>query len=271
MKEKRLVSGGRMWHGDEFVEIQMENLDVIQGMFGTIGACVVSGCGLSYNNISGYWTVAAGIVAINHADGFKCVRLNSFSFLNSAPQIYLSVLKTTNTKAYNNGSTAIKEYDYSATSGTSVPSGTENIDYLVVYRPAGIRNMRQALSGNTAWTNVAVSGLGGTLAASATLKYRKNVLNNTIELIGNATITNTALASLGGELVLANFTISPATQDVYFSINSLTTGINLAGTDYVGPMTGRLATNGNFSIFFKKLTNSVSTYTITYSVIIPLD
>ena len=261
-----------MWHGDEFVEIQMENLDVIQGMFGTIGACVVSGCGLSYNSGTGYWTVAAGIVAINHADGFKCIRLNSFSFLNSAPQIYLSVLKTTNTKAYNNGSTAIKEYDYSATSGTSVPSGTENVDYLVVYRPAGIRNMRQALSGNTAWTNVTVSGIGAG-SISANFNYRKNVFNNTLEIIGSASVNNTSMPSYGVYDTIANLPTGfrPASGMAYFPIMSLIQTMNQAGTDFIGHMTGRIATNGDFSIVFAKVGAVYSSYTVNFSTIIPLD
>ena len=272
MKEKKCLTGytGRRWHGDEFVQIEMENLDVLQGMFGTSGACVVSGCGLSYNSGTGYWTVAAGIVAMNHADGFKCARLSSFSFANAAPQVYLSILKTTNNKQYNDSSSHAFEDDYTATSGTSVPSGTENVDYLVVYRPAGIRTMRQAMGSNTDWVTLTPST---TSLFSANFKYRKNVLNNTLEIIGTATIDNTGFSNPGAQITIATLPsgFRPVSQEVNFAICNQVWLTSYSGTSLAGHMTGRIDTGGVFSVFAIKAGGGTLSYDLKFSVIIPLD
>ncbi|MBN2814995.1 MAG: hypothetical protein JXQ80_13010 [Bacteroidales bacterium] len=106
---KKLVqnSGVRKWYGDEWVTIQDELNAVIEGHFSAFGAqFILSGCVVTDASVS------AGLVLLNHLDGFKVCRLPAASGL-SFP-CYLKPVKTEETRLYLDGATKPVAYTYSA-------------------------------------------------------------------------------------------------------------------------------------------------------------
>ena len=276
MKEKACLTGytGRRWHGDEFVQIQMENLDVIQGLFSQIGGCLISGCAAT---ITGIITIADGIVAIKHADGWKVVRVTSFSFAIGATR-YLVVNKTTNNKQYNDLSSHAFEYDYAASVSSTLPSGTENVDYLKVTSTGISRTFRDALGNRTVPVSFSNTiSLGGGISVNSTFTYYKNTLNNTLLLIGNSTIVHADYLGASNEgipALITNFSslYRPVSQKANFTAY-LDSGIpNASLTDGVNMVKCTIETGGNFYIWFKKSGDAaVPNYNVFYSTIIPLD
>jgi DNA-binding Lrp family transcriptional regulator len=118
MKEQIQNTGVRKWFGDDFISIQAETMAAIAGLLGAFGAqfivedCVVAGT-----------TVSAGLVALNHEDGFKICRLQAATGLTFP--CYLKVVKTEETRAYLDGATKPVAYTY-----TAVISATNEGGYL---------------------------------------------------------------------------------------------------------------------------------------------
>lgn len=96
MKELVQVPGVRKWFGDEFTTIQDEIFAVIEGHFGNyskqfiISGCVVDGT-----------TIGAGIIGLNHADGFKVCRFAGA--MGVIFPLYLKAVKTEETRLYLDG------------------------------------------------------------------------------------------------------------------------------------------------------------------------
>lgn len=74
MKEQVQQTGVRKWFGDDWLDIQNELMDIIEGHLGGFGKqFIVSGCKVAAN------TVTAGIVALNTTEGFKLCRFEGAS------------------------------------------------------------------------------------------------------------------------------------------------------------------------------------------------
>jgi len=115
---KKLVqnTGVRKWYGDEWISIQDEASAVIEGFFGhyntpfILSGCVVNGA-----------TIAAGIVGLIHADGFKLCRFAGIS--NATFPVYLKPVKTEETRQYLDGAVKPVSYTYSAETSAEGGSG----------------------------------------------------------------------------------------------------------------------------------------------------
>jgi hypothetical protein len=106
---KKLIqnSGVRKWYGDEWIAIQDEANAVIEGHFGAYGQqFILSGCIVAGTDVS------AGLIALNHADGFKICRLEASEGLTFP--CYLKVAKTEETRLYLDGATKPVSATYTA-------------------------------------------------------------------------------------------------------------------------------------------------------------
>jgi len=115
---KKLVqnSGVRKWYGDEWITIQDEANTVIEGFFGHYNTpFILSGCEVDGTNI------AAGIVGLIHADGFKLCRFAGATGVTFP--IYLKPVKTEETRQYLDGATKAVAYIYTAEASTSSAPG----------------------------------------------------------------------------------------------------------------------------------------------------
>lgn len=118
MKEQAQIEGVRKWFGDDFVSLQAETMAAIAGHLGAFGAqFIVEGC-----EVAGT-TVSAGLVALDHEDGFKICRLAASTGLTFP--CYLKVMKTEETRAYLDGAIKPVSYIY-----TAVISATNDGGYL---------------------------------------------------------------------------------------------------------------------------------------------
>lgn len=96
MKELVQQTGVRKWFGDEWVIIQDEMLAVIEGHFGGYAKqFIVTGCVVTGANVS------AGIVGLNHADGFKLCRFSGA--VGMAFPTYIKAVKSEETRLYLDG------------------------------------------------------------------------------------------------------------------------------------------------------------------------
>lgn len=106
---KKLVqnTGVRKWYGDEWITIQDELNAVIEGHFGTFAAQFILSGGVVTDT-----SVSAGLIFLNHADGFKVCRLAAA--VDLVFPCYLKPVKTEQTRLYLDGATKPVSYTYSA-------------------------------------------------------------------------------------------------------------------------------------------------------------
>ena len=158
MKEHVISTGGKEFYGSDILEHQTEALIPLQELVGSLGACVVSGCAITPNvGTPANYDIAAGIVAIRHADGFKIARLSAVT--NVALPGHLTVSKTEHTGNYTDVGILPIAYTYQAQfNAGAAPSGADT--YLNIpappYKP---KNVSDAMSNNslTDWVNIAVA------------------------------------------------------------------------------------------------------------------
>lgn len=172
MKELRIAPpavGVRRWHGDEFTTIQADCLDPLQAIVKRAGSCVIDGCVVTGS--PGSYAISAGIVGIDHPDGYKVARFAGATGIASLP-VYLSISKTTTTKVYDvTLNTGIAAELYTAVMTTTVPAGAS-----LTIGSGGGRQFARALvqSYGTDWVNVPVNVNSGMITGN--LIYRKNDL-----------------------------------------------------------------------------------------------
>lgn len=127
MKQHTQVLGVRDWYGEDLLELQSEALDVIQGYFGMFGPFILQGCEISANGSN--WDISAGLACIQHADGWKIVRVEAV--VNTALPGYFTVGKETVNGDYGTG-TDVAAYRYHAdnaqwTAGSTTAADTKLI------------------------------------------------------------------------------------------------------------------------------------------------
>lgn len=117
MKEQLQLDGVRKWFGDDFVSIQTEVLDVIQGHYSNYGEFILAGC------VADVDSVGAGLICLNNADGFKICRFAGAEGV--VFPIYLKSVKTEQTRQYVDGLDKAISYNY-----TAELSATNDDNYL---------------------------------------------------------------------------------------------------------------------------------------------
>lgn len=123
MKEHIQVLGRKRWHGDHFIDLQKESLDAMQEYLKTFGAFIISGCVTTVNaGTPTNFDISAGLVAINHADGFKIAR---FAGVTNTPTLgYLTIAKTSIAGNYATGTATIIENYTAVHNASTLPTYT---------------------------------------------------------------------------------------------------------------------------------------------------
>ncbi|MFN4249256.1 MAG: hypothetical protein ACK4EY_16130 [Flavipsychrobacter sp.] len=226
MKEHINDAGGKHWYGNHFVELQKETLDALQGFFKNFGACIISGCEITPN--AGTPTnrdIAAGIVGINHADGYKIVRFAGATNVAASGYMgYMSVLKTNVSGVYNSGAGTIA-YDYTAVFTTGSAPSSSSL-YLPISEFASDRqDFNKALSSFqfTEWRTFSVSVPN----ASGTLKVRVDKIARRMHIMGTLLIKNMAAwftdyeeitilpqATLAADAVIGSWALYPSVSTI---------------------------------------------------------
>lgn len=192
MIEQLNKPGVKDWYGDDLLTLQTESLEVLQSFFSRMGAVVIDGCGISANG--GNWDIAAGIVGIAHADGYKLARFAGAT--NVALPGYLEIDKTTQTGNYGTGTDDISNtYEATFTAG-GTPGGAGSPDYLIIPSPATALPARLgegfARDTITAWSSFTLTGLTG--IASGTVNVKVNRAARQVYIKGTYTTTGTFVA-----------------------------------------------------------------------------
>ena len=120
MREQRLLTGGKRWHGTDLIDLQMETLVPLQKFFEPYGNVVIFGCDIT--NSGGSYTLNEGWIGCKHADGYKIAKLTAVG-LGGSPTypMYLKIDKTQETKLYDSGATLLSVEVYTATMTTTLP------------------------------------------------------------------------------------------------------------------------------------------------------
>lgn len=129
MKRQIQKTGKRKWFGDDFLALQNEIYDALEGLFAPYGNCIISGCAVTGNNI------AAGIVYI----GGKICRFSGGSTLAFPCYLVLNSAEIQN-RLYNDGISKPTVNEYTAQLAANTPEG----DYIVIESTGG-KLFREAL------------------------------------------------------------------------------------------------------------------------------
>lgn len=271
MIEHVQVAGVRRWHGDEFVNLQKENLDVLQAFFKPYGACIIDGCTVTTSGSN--YVVSAGLVAINHADGFKVARFAGASFPTASTQAYITISKSQQNKLYNDGNNKLARNIYTATLSTTAPGG--GVDYILITASGG-KTFTEAFVGAafTGWSTLTSSNP----VASGTMSYNLNKLTKMLHL--KATLTITASATPNPPQYHLIFTMPagfiPADHVPFKALvryyDAVTNNYvkDVSGTDYIKDVNCELRTTGYLYVGSIKPESGVSSYQVSFNVAIPL-
>jgi hypothetical protein len=116
MERQVQETGVRDWYGDDFLSIQNEVFSVLDNFFAEYGNMIISGC-----DVDGQ-TIAAGLVGLNGADGYKVCRFAGAQNVTVFP-VYLYQHKEEITGEYDSGETKPIKIIYSARITNSLPQG----------------------------------------------------------------------------------------------------------------------------------------------------
>lgn len=275
MIEQVQEAGTRKWHGDKLLLLQGEPLAAIQQFFESLGSHVISGCEVT-PNVSN-WDIATGLIAIEHADGFKVVRTPAV--VDVALPGYFTCNKTTVTGPYKTGGNKNISHEYVAVwnDGTGGPS-----DDTVV------RIYSDAQSSDNQTTNFAKALGQKALSPEYTLtptlftptpgelKLRANYLGQTVHIKG--TINVKSYGGLNEELQeLSNLAVPeylrPQQHQMFIGTIVPTTssylGLDAQSRDDLNTVLFYLQTDGKVKIQFKKPLSGLD-YTITVNSVVSL-
>lgn len=285
MQELFSDSGVRHCFGDDFVIAQAEALEPLQQLLSNFGAVIVSGCAVTPAG-GGAYDIAAGIVAIRHADGFKVARFAGVSAVN-LPGI-ITITKTTQTGNYGpTGSITVKDISYTYTAGYtfSAPIANNDTELVVPDPPAQPKRLTQGLTALTNTTkqtfnistadaegyiNIVVNRAARLMYINGSIEF-KNVAAwafpvTEIELVSNASLSAYALTlSNAGELAF------DSTFKVWQGITLHNTGALPEGTGGYPISSVNIKMTGNTIIAEARKTVSGAGYYVFFNEALTLD
>lgn len=188
MREIEVKTGGRRTYATDIQDAQLEVLYPLQEFLSNLGAILISGCAITPNvGTPANWDIAAGFVAIRHADGFKVARFAADT--NLVLPGYMTIDKTTQQGDYGAVGfevTKDKSYTYDAIFTAGAPVANDDTE-LVIPDPgtAAVRMLSDgmATAGNTTKEEFMIAepdvtgSLHITVNKAARLMYIKAVLN----------------------------------------------------------------------------------------------
>lgn len=274
MKEYISKDGERPWHGDELVGIQQSVLYPLEQYYGRYGACVISGCEIT--GVSPNFNIAAGIVCIKHADGWKLAKYAGD--IGVALPGYLSINKSTFSKDYNDQGTDDAGFDYTATFTAGVVAGSDT--QLVIPDPAdGTAIQFEDLVGSYAMSDV--FNLPSNVFLPGSLNFRVNKISRTLHINGTFRINSAGWSNNGEPWPFALATIPAhmrpnSTRNFTCYVAYDTSDPNkwfkdATNSTYITQLSGTVDNGGNVHIRFLIPQSTIASYDVTVDAVISLD
>jgi hypothetical protein len=208
MREQRLLTGGKRWHGTDFLDLEFETLTPLQKFFEPYGNVVLSGCKITLGG-GGIYTLNEGYVGCLHADGYKIAKLST-TVLGTTPTypMYLKIDKTTENKLYDDGLTKQSVDVYAASMTTSIPGAGLYLTILNSSTSGQPAQWKGVLLAKNAWkyahtgigTFVFLNGFGDGFAVTSpadNLRVRADISGNAW-LAGSIDYTPLGAGPFGG-------------------------------------------------------------------------
>jgi hypothetical protein len=279
MKQHINNAGGKHWYGSHWVELQAESLDAIQGLASSLGAHVLAGCAIAVNGSAPQYDIAAGIVAINHADGFKIARFAGATNQNLSAGGYLSIAKAAVNGVYNSGADVIA-YDYTATFTAGAAPNSSAL-YLPIPDPAtGLtpRKLTRAIgkAATTTTTTIAATGFVGSLDFSV------NEAARTLRVKGVLNVDSIATRSGNGSThpvfqVQLPVEMRPASRQYFTAFVEYNTANankwfkDYTNSSYITQLTGYVDPDGGVWLIWLRPVASVASYDVNINAVLSLD
>lgn len=271
MKEYINELGGRPWYGSELADLEAQPLEAIQTFFKRYGTCVLQGCAITANG--GNWDIAAGLVAINHADGFKVAKFAGAT--NIALPGYLSIDKDVEQALYESTSNEDAVYDYTAVFTAGAPSAGDDTELIIPSPSGGTKPLSfDDMIARYSIEEVAHTTSTGSVISASDMYAYHNRATAQLYIKGTATITNWGSLT-GSDSIIAFFGTNfipvrarPASKK-YFHAYVQDPGTNafyykdINNTDYMKDFICTLDTNGTLNLRFIKPSSSFAGTTIT--------
>jgi len=247
-----------------------EALTALASVGGT-GPIIISGVEISRTlvSVATYtYSVTAGWVLYN-GEMLK-VPAGSITVDTSILSVCLSINRISLPLTYNDGATYNVVNDVSCSLSTMAPGAPDAADYF------GLGSLRK-YGRETTPNTLAVSTLPADGGVSGNIFYRKNFLNNTLQLsafIGCANAQNFASAGAPAQYTLGVFPEGyRSNTTVYFtgipvSIYRLKDDLDVSWLDSI---LCTMSTNGTLTVKFIRPQPSVPSYAFFFNVILPLD
>lgn len=278
MKEIVTSQTAKHIYADDVELSQKEPLEAIQSYFKQFGTCIIQGCELTPNGSN--FDIGAGLVAVEHADGFKVARFAAVT--NKALPGHITITKST--KNGNHGLTpsytsAVVENIYTATWNDGAP-GIVSGETLIINNP------------NTSYQNDFISRLAIAATTTSTirqltvfdtsdsLKFWANRIARTLHVQGDITINNFSGGTVLGDNNYPLFqtplpeSLRPATTQHFLAtvISSSSFAFKDKNqSDYIRTVTGIIETNGNVFLRWIRPQSSITTYDLKINAVLQLD
>lgn len=284
MREEKYIDGldGRKEYTTYLISVQKSSLDPLQGLFEQLGACIIKGCAITVHTAAPMYDIAAGIVAVNHADGYKLAWFAGVSNVNLSAGGYISITKTPVSGLYVAGTDEVADdYTASFTAGAAPVPG--NPLYLTIPNPASNLYPKKFADGIGAGAKSAVTSLVITTFPGS-LDFWVNAAARTLNMRGSLQVTssfwNVASGNGGAWPVISTQLpafMRPATRQ-YFTcrLNYSTAALSswfkdVSGAMYITHLNGYIEPDGTIWLNWLRPAAGVSDYTVYVNEIMLLD
>lgn len=147
MIEVKQLAGIKDVYGDDIVLAQTEPLQALEALCKNFGNFIVSGCEVTPNvGTPANFDIAPGLVAVQHADGFKLARFSGVTNTSALGKLYIDKV-TTNTNYASGSNTGFVEYRALFTTA-AVPGGAPFVE-IVNPLTTPVNNIFKAIKSNT--------------------------------------------------------------------------------------------------------------------------
>lgn len=200
MKEHIQSAGVRRWYGQDFLDLQHEQLEVLQDYFAQFGPCIISGCEVTPNGGSN-WDIDEGLAVIEHADGWKIVRVEAV--VNTALPGYFQVGKAAISGTYGTGAATVANRYHCDNSQWTAGATAAADTKLIIPDPSAatttpgdniaprIENMQKQIMLGPVKT-IAIPG--GYTYCSGNIKFQVNFAARQLYISGNIAVDTSALS-----------------------------------------------------------------------------
>lgn len=277
MNELKLLTGGKHTYGDDIINAQLETLEPLQGYFKQFGAVLIDGCAITANvGTPANFDIAAGIVAIDHADGFKIARFAGET--NVVLPGYFTIDKEEVQGNYGqSGSVVVKDiaHVYTAVFNTGAPVAGNDTE-LVIPKPVdgSIQTFIRAAGAKSIITTTPINTT--VFTPGQAMNFWINEITRTLHMKATIIVRDYAnLSETAWPLSQTNLPahMRPASKQMFLAIVDSSTSypfVDSNNRDYIRAVPGYIDANGGQYLHIIKANNGAQ-YTVNINAIMHLD